>query len=128
MDAFLIGTTAAHVTEQGVRIEIRKEVTTMKKAATLLANLLMSSALFWSVPTVNADEVILSVPSDTSAYCHMKFPPIREDTLSWDRPVLNENAGNIVDFYGPCDHDPLGAEEVRVQRQMLRNELFGDTE
>ena len=57
-----------------------------------------------------------------------EVPPIREDTLSWDRPVLNENAGNIIDFYGPCDHDPLGAEEVRVQRQMLRNELFGDTE
>jgi hypothetical protein len=100
----------------------------MKKTVTLLANLLMSSALFWGVPTVSGEEVILKVPSELSAYCHMKFPPIREDTLSWDQPVLNENAGNIIDFYGPCDYDPVGAEESRVQRQMLRNEVFGDTE
>ena len=32
---------------------------------------------------------------------HRRFPaPSRKDTLSWDRPVLDEDAGNIIDFTG----------------------------
>jgi hypothetical protein len=47
----------------------------------------------------------------------LKFPAIREETLDWDHPVLKDStSGDIVDFYGPCDHDPLGKEEVQDQR------------
>jgi len=42
---------------------------------------------------------------------------MRADTLSWAQPVLDESAGNIIDFYGPCDYDPTGAEEIRIQRR-----------
>jgi hypothetical protein len=98
----------------------------MKKAISLLANLLMSSTLLWGVPTARGEEVILKAAADNAGYCHLKFPPIREDSLSWDRPVLNENAGNSIDFYGPCDHDPLGQDEIRAQKQVLLNGYFGD--
>ena len=59
-------------------------------------------------------------------YCHLKFPAMREDTLSWERPVLDSLAGNIVDFYGPCDYDPLGLDEIRVQRRVLLRGNFDD--
>jgi hypothetical protein len=37
--------------------------------------------------------------------------------------------GDIVDFYGPCDYDPLGQQEVMRQRADVvrtRNRLAGD--
>ena len=89
----------------------------MKKTISLLSNLFLSSTLFWGVPTLGADELVVKETADLSAYCHMKFPPMRADTLSWAQPVLDESAGNIIDFYGPCDYDPTGAEEIRIQRR-----------
>jgi len=100
----------------------------MKKSISLLANLLMSSTLLWGVPTARGEEVILKAVADTAGYCHMKFPPIREDSLSWDRPVLNEAAGNIVDFYGSCDHDVVGIDEIRAQRRVMQREIYEDGE
>lgn len=91
----------------------------MKRSTSLLTNLLLSSTLFWGVPSADGQEGIAKVPAETTSYCHMKFPPIRPDTLFGPDPVLNENAGNIIDFYGSCDHDPLGADEVRMQRDLL---------
>jgi hypothetical protein len=98
----------------------------MKKTLSLLCNLLLSSTLFWGVPAVEAQEMISNIPSDTTAYCHLKFPLIREDSLSWERPVLDPSSGNIVDFYGDCNYDPLGSEEIRVQRRMLLRADFDD--
>jgi hypothetical protein len=64
------------------------------------------------------------------SYCHLKFPAIREETLSWDRPVLKDlSTGDIIDFYGPCDTDPLGEDRVQQQRLELehrRDRNFGD--
>jgi hypothetical protein len=88
----------------------------MKKIKSIVTNLLLSSTLFWGLPTVGADELVFKQSADASAYCHMKFPPMREDTLSWAEPVLDENAGNIIDFYGPCDYDPTGPTERARQR------------
>jgi hypothetical protein len=55
---------------------------------------------------------------------------MREDTLSWNRPVLKDpSEGDIVDFYGPCDYDPLGKEEIARQKrdvQRYRDYLEGD--
>jgi hypothetical protein len=31
-----------------------------------------------------------------------------------------------VDFYGPCDYDPLGSAEIRVQRRALLRADFDD--
>ena len=98
----------------------------MKKSLSLLCNLLLFSALFCVVPAVEAEEMISSVPTDITDYCHLKFPAMREDSLSWERPVLDSTSGRVVDFYGPCDYDPTGREEVRTQRAILLRELYGD--
>lgn len=98
----------------------------MKRRISLISNLLLSSTLFWGVPSAWAEELISSVPNDTTAYCHMKFPAIREDTLSWEQPVLDSATGNIVDFYGPCDYDPTGLDEIRVQRRVIVRGDFND--
>jgi hypothetical protein len=97
----------------------------MKKTMSIVSNLLLSSTLFWGLPTVEADELVFKEAANASAYCHMKFPPMREDTLSWEQPVLDENAGNIIDFYGPCDYDPTGAAERTRQR---RHRFSGDND
>jgi hypothetical protein len=98
----------------------------MKKNVSLLCNLLLASTLFWGVPIVDAQEIISSVPTETTEYCNLKFPLIREDTLSWERPVLDPSTGKVVDFYGACDYDPLGSEEIRVQRRALLRADFDD--
>lgn len=100
----------------------------MKKNISLLTNLVLSSTLFAGVSSVSAQEEIVRVPADTTIYCHMKFPPISEDTLFSVNPLLNERAGNIIDFYGSCDHDPLGADEVKAQRRVLRRGIYEDGE
>ena len=97
----------------------------MKKTISLLSNLLLSSTLLWGVPSLNAQvvngpESIVNDPTDIPDYCHMKFPPVRDDTLSWVHPVLNETAGNAIDFYGPCDHDPTGKDEIDAQLGLPR--------
>jgi hypothetical protein len=97
----------------------------MKKTLSILSNLLLSSTLFWGVPAVEAEEMVSVAPADTTTYCHLKFPAMREDTLSWQQPVLDPMTGNVVDFYGPCDYDPTGLDEIRAQRRVI---LHGDFE
>jgi hypothetical protein len=69
-----------------------------------------------------ADGVVLrEALSAASNYCHLQFPAIREDTLATGRPLLKSPAaGDLIDFYGPCDEDPLGPNQVRLQRQDLK--------
>jgi hypothetical protein len=78
----------------------------------LTAILLLDSSLLSA-----GESVISKVPNQTGEFCHLKFPAIKEETLYWDRPVLKDpSQGDIIDFYGPCNHDPLGKEEIRRQR------------
>ncbi len=64
----------------------------MKTSKTLLPVLLLTGTLGMSVAPVGAQEgVLLKVAANPqSNYCHMKFPAIREETLSWARPVLKD--------------------------------------
>jgi hypothetical protein len=88
----------------------------MKKSMTILSSVFLSSTLLWGMATADADELVVRSPLELSGYCHMKFPPMRQETLSWAQPVLDESSGSIIDFYGPCDHDPTGASERNRQR------------
>jgi hypothetical protein len=66
----------------------------------------------------NAPGIVAEIPGQPEGYCHMKFPAIEEGTLGTDHPRLESGAeGDTIDYYGSCDHDPLGREEV--QRQIL---------
>jgi len=50
-------------------------------------------------------------------YCHLKFPAIQPNTLGTDHPTLkSKDSGDIVDFYGPCNYDPVGPDEVCKQQ------------
>ncbi len=64
----------------------------MKKSISLLTNLLTSSTLFWGVPTVESREVNLSIPAETTSYCHIKFPPISEDYSRVPRCLMKARA------------------------------------
>lgn len=96
----------------------------MKTIRTLLTSLVLVGTLGISTtPLWAAEGVISKVQMSGTNYCHLKFPAIREETLSWDRPVLKDaSSGDIVDFYGSCDHDPLGKEEVRAQMARWRQD------
>lgn len=100
----------------------------MKKTISLLSNLFLASTLFWGVPTAEADELVIKEGANLSFYCHMQFPEMRAETLSWDRPVLDETAGHVIDFYGPCDYDPTGADAIRTQRRVELRGFYGDGE
>jgi hypothetical protein len=60
-------------------------------------------------------------------YCHLRFPAIRPSTLASAKPQLKPaRTGDIVDFYGPCDYDPVGKEEVLKQKQQEEERLDND--
>ena len=58
------------------------------------------------------------------SYCHLRFPAIRPSTITTAKPTLKPVASDdIIDFYGPCDYDPVGKEEVLRQKQMFDERL-----
>ena len=78
-----------------------------------------------NVAPVGAEGIISKdVPTEAS-YCHMKFLAIDEVTLGTSHPVLKDaSSADVIDFYGSCDHDPLGKDEVHsqlLQQQQRRN-------
>jgi hypothetical protein len=89
----------------------------MKYKKLMLAALISIGVLEIAPLYVKADDgMLLKVQMPGTNYCHLKFPAIREETLSSNRPVLKDSStGDIVDFYGPCDYDPLGKEAIQAQ-------------
>ena len=60
-------------------------------------------------------------------YCHLRFPAIRPSTLASDKPQLKPaKTGDIVDYYGACDYNPVGKEEVLRQKQLYDERLDND--
>jgi hypothetical protein len=107
----------------------RKEVRTMKIAKSFLAGLLLVGSFGTSGALAAAPGVITNATLTPGSYCHLTFPAIDEETLSWNRPVLKDpSEGDIIDFYGPCDHDPLGADEIQSQKDQRARELGRDGE
>ena len=79
---------------------------------------LMAAATLASgtAPVWGADGILLKVPVESGDYCHLKFPAIDPNTLGSRHPRLqNPAGGDIIDYYGSCDHDPLGRDEVQTQ-------------
>jgi hypothetical protein len=87
---------------------------------------LLSGSLLWA-----GESIVSKVADPSGSFCHLKFPAIKEETLDWARPVLKDPSdGDIIDFYGPCNYDPLGKEAILQQRleyrQRLRREYRSD--
>jgi hypothetical protein len=84
----------------------------------------LSESFAWA-----AEGVISKVSDPSGSVCHLKFPAIRDDTLFSDRPVLKDpSEGDIIDFYGPCNYDPLGRESIlrqRYEHRLRRRKEYG---
>ena len=86
-----------------------------------LVSLLFAGTFALNAVPAAADGVISNARLKGTNYCHLKFPAIQEGTLSWDQPVLKDaKSGDIVDFYGSCDHNPSGQEEAKLQKRFLK--------
>ena len=95
----------------------------MRTSTWLLSFLVLSVVLVSQTRRTWAAEGVISkvVAIPEQNYCHLKFPAIRPDTLYTNRPVLQDpHSGDIVDFYGPCDYDPLSKEQVQRQKDDIR--------
>ena len=87
----------------------------MKRIGTMVSMLVLAGSLTGSAMAAN-DGVLLKEEAGYN-YCHMKFPAIRESTLSTNHPTLKSSTtGDVIDFYGPCDESPTGPEQVAAQR------------
>ena len=94
----------------------------MKIATSFLAGLVLMGSVGVSAAKA-ADGVITKEEAVPGSYCHMQFPAIEESTLYTDHPVLKSaDSGDIIDFYGPCDENPLGQDQVMAQRGTQSNE------
>lgn len=88
----------------------------MKRIGSGLSVLLLIGSLGASVAKA-ADGILLKQDDPPGSYCHLKFPAIRQSTLGDGQPQLKPSStGDIIDFYGPCDENPLGKDEIRSQR------------
>jgi hypothetical protein len=94
----------------------RKEVKQMKTAR-LLAVTLLAGGLLVARTASATDGVISKTELTPGSYCHMTFPAITDQSLFTDHPVLKSaDSGDLIDFYGPCDENPVGADQVAAQR------------
>jgi hypothetical protein len=89
----------------------------MKTMKTVLSVLFLAGAMGSSIGSAAGAAAVISKDAFAEgSYCHTKFRAIREETLGGPKPVLKDaSSGDIIDFYGLCDHDPLGKDEVWAQ-------------
>ncbi len=74
---------------------------------------------------VAADGVLSKDEVTTGEYCHEKFPGIAQSTLGDDQPVLKESGtGDVIDFYGPCNEDPKGKDQIEDQKLIELHQYF----
>jgi hypothetical protein len=99
---------------------------TFKTSKCFISSLVLVGALGFSGATVMASDSVLSrTPLTKDSYCHLKFPAMRQSTVGTKHPQLkSQESGDIVDYYGPCDHNPLGKDEAASQKQ--QDELLRD--
>jgi hypothetical protein len=106
----------------------------MKSIKLFLSLLLVAGMLAYSTGAMSAETpkpkgvkpgvTVVGVLNKAGTYCHLHFPPIDPGTLSSAKPQLAKSGE--IDFYGPCDHDPLGYDEVCKQRVQNANREFCD--
>jgi hypothetical protein len=103
----------------------RKEVMKMKSIKFLLTAVSLTGTLGAAAVSTRAETVISKDVLADGSYCHMKFESIRENTLASGQPILKD-VDDIIDFYGPCNHDPLGKEELKSQKIEMQHRFEND--
>ena len=92
----------------------------MNNIKSLISVVFLTGALGLSTVSAGAENVISQDVLTDGSYCHAKFESIREETLASSQPVLKDT-DDIVDFYGACNHDPLGKEEIQSQKLEMQH-------
>ena len=87
----------------------------MKIATSLLAVLLFSGTLGALNNAIAEDGILQKDQFAGTSYCHEKFPAIGRNTLGNDQPELSTKGG-VIDFYGPCDENPLRQDQIQAQK------------
>ncbi len=94
----------------------------MKKIKAFMLALSLVGVVGSSGIAAAVDGVISKNVLGTDSYCHLKFPAMDEASLRTEHPFLKSpNSGDIIDFYGSCDHDPLGKNEINAQLLQLQH-------
>lgn len=97
----------------------------MKLATSILAGVLFIGTMGMINTVVAADGVLSKDELTADDYCHEKFPAIRESSLGDNQPVLQgSGTSDIVDFYGPCNEDPRGKDQVEDQKLIELHQSF----
>ena len=95
----------------------------MKIAIPFLAALLLVGGF---VANGSAD-VLSRTEAAPGSFCHLRFPAITEESLATDHPTLKgPDSMDIIDFYGPCDENPVGQHQIDVQMRDLAHRLRSD--
>ena len=109
----------------------------MQHVRLFLSLMLVTGMLAYSTGAMSADApkpkgvrpgvTVLAVLNRAGTYCHLKYPAIDPGTLGSSKPRLQDaKTGSMIDFYGPCDHDPLSYDEVCKQRVQNAKQEFCD--
>jgi hypothetical protein len=100
----------------------------MKRMESVLSAVVLVGSLAAGSAALAGDGVVLKQEQTAGSYCHMKFPAIRQSSLGDNQVVLNDSSSsNIVDFYGPCDENPLGKDQIESQTLEQQHRMEGST-
>lgn len=98
----------------------------MKKLKANWSILLVVGVLGISGAAVAADGVVIQGELNPGSYCHEKFPAMRTRTLDDNQPQLKDSGtGDVIDYYGPCDEDPTGADQIVAQKLEQQHHMEG---
>ena len=101
----------------------------MKNAKSLLAALILLGNITASGTALAADGIISKTEDVPGSYCHEKFPAITGRSLDSDDPVLkSQTSGDVIDYYGPCNENPVGQDQVQEQKLDYQHRWANDYE
>jgi hypothetical protein len=101
----------------------------MKNVKSLLAALILLGNVTASGAALAADGIISKTEDVPGSYCHEKFPAITGRSLASDDPVLkSQTSGDVIDYYGPCNEDPAGQDQVQEQKLDSQHRWASDYE
>ena len=108
----------------------------MKIRTSILAGLLFIGSLGAVNSAIAEDGIISKQEFTPGSYCHMKFPAIWPSTLDTEHPTLKsqdsnsgrDGSGDVIDFYGPCDENPLGQDQIQEQKLEAQHRWAQDYE
>jgi len=88
----------------------------MKIATSFLAAVLFTGTLGALNNAIAEDGILQKDQFAGTNYCHLKFPAVARHTLGDDQPVLSSK-DDVIDFYGPCDENALGQDQIQAQKR-----------